>query len=236
MSTVTRGTIALVGAGEYLPKMNPVDQYLLEQLHDSPRVVVLPTASAPDGAGVPERWNNLGVEHFTRLGAPVEPLMLLKREDANNPIFAEKLAFANFIYFSGGKPAYLLETLKGTDAWRAITQVYERGGVIAGCSAGAMVMGAILFDFPKIWHTIPALDLVPGIAVIPHFDEIPKAMTSTIANIGRSKITVVGVDGATALVISDGRWSVQGAGSVTVITAKQKHRYQAGEEIPPVEV
>ena len=35
---------------------------------------------------------------------------------------------------------------------------------------------------------------------------------------------------------ADGRWSVQGAGSVTVITAKQKHRYQAGEEIPPVEV
>jgi len=108
--------------------------------------------------------------------------------------------------------------------------------VIAGCSAGAMVMGAVLFDFPQFWRTIPALALVPGIAIIPHFDEIPRAMTSTIANIGRSKITVVGVDGATALVVSDGRWSVQGAGAVTVITEKQKHRYQTGEEIPPVEV
>jgi cyanophycinase len=236
MSIVNRGTIALVGAGEYLPKMNPVDQYLLEQLRDTPRVVVLPTASAPDGAGVPERWNNLGVEHFTRLGAPVEPLMLLTREDANDSLFAEKLAFANFIYFSGGKPGYLLETLQGTQAWRAIMQVYERGGVVAGCSAGAMVMGAVLFDFPQFWRTIPALDLVPGIAVIPHFDEIPKAMTSTIANIERSKITVVGVDGATALVVSNGRWSVQGAGGVTVIAARHKHRYTAGEEIPPVEV
>lgn len=75
MSIVNRGTIALVGAGEYLPKMNPVDQYLLEQLQETPSVVVLPTASAPDGAGVSERWNNLGVEHFTQLGAPVEPLM-----------------------------------------------------------------------------------------------------------------------------------------------------------------
>jgi cyanophycinase len=236
MSTVNRGTIALVGAGEYLPKMNPVDQYLLGLLRDEPRVVVLPTASAPDGAGVPERWNNLGVEHFTELGAPVEPLMLLSRDDANNPIFAEKIAFANFIYFSGGKPGYLLETLKGTAAWRAIVQVYERGGVVAGCSAGAMVMGAVLFDFPQFWRTIPALDLVPGIAIIPHFDEIPKAMTSTIANIGRSKITVVGVDGATALVVADGHWSVQGAGGVTVMTAKQKQRYAAGEEIPPVRV
>jgi len=236
MSTIKRGTIALVGAGEYLPKMNPVDQYLLAQLQEAPSVVVLPTASAPDGGGVPERWNNLGVEHFTKLGAPVEPLLLLTREDANNPLFAEKIAYANFVYFSGGKPGYLLETLKGTATWRAVQQVYERGGVIAGCSAGAMVMGSMLFDFPKVWNTIPALDLVPGIAVIPHFDEIPKAMTSTIANIGRSKITVVGIDGATALVVSDGRWSVQGAGGVTVITAKQKHRYQAGEEVPPVTV
>lgn len=236
MSTVNRGTIALVGAGEYLPKMNPVDRYLLAHLQEAPSVVVLPTASAPDGAGVPERWNNLGVQHFTELGAPVEPLLLLTREDANNPLFAEKIAYANFVYFSGGKPGYLLETLKGTATWRAVQQVYERGGVIAGCSAGAMVMGEILFDFPKIWNTIPALDLVPGIAIIPHFDEIPKAMTSTIANIGRSKITVVGIDGATALVVSDGRWSVQGAGGVTVITAKQKHRYAAGEEVPPVTV
>ncbi len=236
MAMGQRGTIALVGAGEYLPKMNLVDQYLLEQLEEPPRVVVLPTASAPDGGDVPARWNNLGVEHFTRLGAPVEPLMLLTREDANNPIFAEKLAFANFIYFSGGKPAYLLETLKDTAAWSAIQRVYERGGVIAGCSAGAMVMGAVLFDFPKIWRTIPAFGLVPGIAVIPHFDEIPRAMTSTMANIERSKITVVGVDSATALVVSDGHWSVQGTGGVTVITAKQRHRYQAGEEIPPVEV
>lgn len=236
MSIVNRGTIALVGAGEYLPKMNPVDSYLLKQLQETPSVVVLPTASAPDGAGVPERWNNLGVQHFTELGAPVEPLLLLTREDANNPLFAEKIAYANFVYFSGGKPGYLLETLKGTATWRAVQQVYERGGVIAGCSAGAMVMGSLLFDFPKVWNTIPALDLVPGIAVIPHFDEIPKAMTSTIANIGRSKITVVGIDGATALVVSDGRWSVQGAGGVTVITAKQKHRYAAGEEVPPVAV
>ena len=236
MSSVNRGTIALVGAGEYLPKMNPVDQYLLEQLHEEPRVVVLPTAAAPDGAGVPERRNNLGVQHFTELGAPVEPLMLLTREDANNSLFAEKIAYANFVYFSGGKPGYLLETLKGTAAWRAVQQVYERGGVVAGCSAGAMVMGGMLFDFPQIWRTIPALDLVPGIAVIPHFDEIPKAMTSTIANIGRSKITVVGIDGATALVVSDGSWSVRGAGGVTVIAAKQKYRYQAGEEVPPVKV
>ncbi|HLX57191.1 MAG TPA: Type 1 glutamine amidotransferase-like domain-containing protein [Ktedonobacteraceae bacterium] len=236
MSGVKRGTIALVGAGEYLTTMNAVDQYLLEQLNEAPRVVVLPTASAPDGAGIPERWNQLGVEHFTQLGSAVESLMLLNHEDANDPVFVEKLASANFIYFSGGKPSYLMETLAGTAAWQAILQVREKGGVIAGCSAGAMVMGAVLFDFPQIWRTIPALDLVPGIAVIPHFDELPRPLTSTIANIGGNKITVVGVDRATALVVSAGRWVVQGIGAVTVFTGKQKHRYRAGDEVPPIEV
>jgi cyanophycinase len=236
MSIANRGFVALVGAGEYLPSMNPVDQYLLQQLHETPRVVVLPTASAPDGAGVPERWNAMGVEHFTQLGASVEPLMLLNREDANHPAFVEKLAAANFIYFSGGKPSYLMATLEGTAAWQAILQVYENGGVIAGCSAGAMVMGVVLFDFPQVWRTIPALGLVPGIAIIPHFDQLPRPMTSTIATIGRGKVTVVGVDGGTALVVGDGRWVVQGKGGVTVFTEKQKHRYQAGDEVPPVEV
>src|SRR5260370_33962289 len=112
--------------------------------------------------------------------------MLLTREDANNPIFAEKLAFANFIYFSGGKPTYLLETLKGTAAWQAFQQVYEQGGVIAGCSAGAMVIGAVLFDFPPFWRTFPFLALVSDIAIIRYFDEIPRAMTSAVVNIGRS--------------------------------------------------
>ncbi|HVB74939.1 MAG TPA: cyanophycinase [Ktedonobacteraceae bacterium] len=236
MSTNRSGIVALVGAGEYLPKMNQVDQYLLEQLDERPRVVVLPTASAPDGAGVPERWNTMGVEHFTSLGATVEPLMLLTREDANKPEIVEELAAANFIYFSGGKPSYLLQTLAGTKAWQSIRHVYERGGIVAGCSAGAMVMGAVLFDFPQVWRTIPALGLVPGIAVIPHFDEIPRPLTSTIASIERHKITIVGVDGATALVVSDGHWTVKGTGGVTVITEKQKHRYLAGDEVPPVEV
>jgi cyanophycinase len=236
MTTAHRGTVALVGAGEYLPTMDPVDQYLIEQLQETPRVVVLPTASAPDGASIPERWNAMGVDHFARLGASVEPLLLLNREDASNPAFVEKLASANFIYFSGGKPSYLMATLEGTAAWQAILEVYENGGIIAGCSAGAMVMGAVLFDFPQIWRTIPALGLVPGIAVIPHFDQLPRPMTSTIAGIGRNKVTVVGVDSGTALIVNDERWVVQGNGGVTVFAEKQKHRYHAGDEVPPVEV
>jgi cyanophycinase len=230
MNTSVTGTVALVGAGEYLPEILPVDKKLLELVNGTPHVAVVPTASAPDGEGVPERWARMGVEHFAELGVTAEPVMLLNRTDAENADIAARLANANFIYFSGGKPRYLLETLKGTISWQAILDVFAARGIIAGCSAGAMVLGGEVFDFPQIWRTIPALGLVPGIAVIPHFDELPSLMVGTITR-GKRKKTVVGIDGATALVGSGHQWMVYGRGSVTVFTKNGKQRYTEGEVV-----
>lgn len=231
MTTSVNGTVALVGAGEYLPPMAQVDQELLTRVRGTPRVIVLPTAAAPDGQQVAERWARMGTEHFAQLGASVEAIMLLDRADAENTAIAEQLAAANFIYLSGGKPRYLLETLQGTASWSAMLHVFAAGGVIAGCSAGAMVLGSALFDFPRLWHMIPALNLVPKIAIIPHFDEIPSLLTSSIRRT-TNEVTVVGVDGSTALVGSGPAWTVFGSGGVTILNGKQKLRYQAGAQVP----
>ena len=231
MTAMVKGTVALVGSGEYLQGMLPVDKKLLERVSSSPRVIVLPTASAPDGESVTERWASMGVEHFAKLGVTAEPIMLLNREDAENAEIASKLADANFIYFSGGKPHYLLETLQGTRSWQAILDVFAAGGIVAGCSAGAMVLGGEVFDFPQIWRTIPALGLVPGIAIIPHFDELPSLMLGTVTR-GKRKSTIVGIDGTTALVGSDHQWIVYGRGSITVFTKNDKKRYTDGEIVP----
>ena len=231
MATSVSGTVALIGSGEYLPTILPVDKILLERLGDTPRVVVVPTAAVPDGPGVPERWAKMGVEHFSQLGAAVEPVMLLNRVNADDPKVASQLSSANFIYFSGGKPRYLLEVLKGTASWQAILDVFTAGGIVAGCSAGAMVLGGEVFDFPQLWRTIPALGLVPGISIIPHFDELPAWLT--IATVpAKRNTTVVGIDGATALVGSNGQWKVYGRGGVTVFAGKSKIRYLAGQEVP----
>src|SRR5579884_1822484 len=163
MTTLAQGKIALVGAGEYLPTMAAVDKALLAYLEATPRVVVVPTAAVPDGSVTTERWAQMGVEHFSQLGAHVEPVMLRTREDANTTDIVTKLASANFVYFSGGKPHYLLQTLQDTLAWQAIKNVFVTGGVIAGCSAGAMVLGGVIFGFPQVWQKQPALGLVPDV-------------------------------------------------------------------------
>ena len=231
MSVSVSGTLALVGAGEFLPPIASVDTMLLEHVNGAPHVVVLPTAAAPDGPTVLARWAKLGVDHFSQLGATVEAVMLLKREDADDASIVSKIARSNFIYLSGGKPRYLLETLQGTAAWQAIMNVLSTGGVLAGCSAGAMVLGGELFDFPKLWRTIPALGLAPDIIVVPHFDEIPAAFTSSIS-LTKRKLTIVGIDGSTALVRSNTQWSVLGSGGVTVFNGNHKTRYGNGDQVP----
>src|SRR5579859_1031900 len=230
MSTAPQGTLALVGAGEFLPPIEPLDRLLLERLHEGPRVVVLPAASAPDGPGVPERWAKMGVEHFTRLSASVEPVMLLTRADAESEALAAQIAAANVVYLSGGKPQYLVATLRDTPCWRAIAGVFSAGGVVAGCSAGAMALADRMVDFPRLWRTVPALGLAPGLAIIPHFNELPRAFTN-LGKLARGQATIVGVDGSTGLVGSGQDWAAQGRGTVTVFTGQGKKVYHAGEQV-----
>jgi cyanophycinase len=225
------GTVALVGAGEYLPTMADVDKELLSRLGGAARVIVLPTAAVPDGAEVMERWATMGREHFSQLGASAEAVMLRTRADANDDALVAKLATANFLYFSGGKPRYLLETLRNTAAWRTIRGIFLAGGVIVGCSAGAMVLGEMIFDFPQIWRTLPALGLVPDIAVIPHFNELPSFLSSAAVWATR-KTNVIGIDSSTVLVWSQSQWTVMGSGRVTVFTQRRKVHYTAGERVP----
>jgi cyanophycinase-like exopeptidase len=172
----------------------------------------------------------MGIDHFTRLGAEVQPVMLLTHEDAENPALAEQIAWANFVYISGGKPRYLLDALQGTPAWQAIQHIYESGGVVTGCSAGAMVLGGELFDFPQIWRTWPAFGFVPGVLIIPHFDEVPAGVFSLTSKLQRGS-TVVGIDGMTALVGHNGRYTVSGRGGVTVITQGGKTRFRDGQQV-----
>ena len=79
------GPIALVGSGEFLPAMAEIDAALLAASgRAEPRVAILPTASWPDGEEVFRRWADMGAEHFTALGAEVEPVLVRDRFDADD--------------------------------------------------------------------------------------------------------------------------------------------------------
>ena len=225
------GTLALVGSGEYLPPMEPVDRLLLSRVSGEPRVVCLPTAAGTEGEKSIAHWSTLGVEHFTRLGARAEAVEVIDRASANDESLAARIRAANFVYLSGGKPDYLFKTLNGSAAWAAINGVLENGGVVAGCSAGAMIFGQQIPSFPTLWPFQSGFNFLPGVIIMPHFDEFGESAFVSLLKTMIGKTTLLGIDGDTALVRRDGRYEVAGTGGVTVWGRKGRVRYSAGEPV-----
>lgn len=221
--------LALVGSGEYLPAMETVDRELISRLQETPRVVCLPTAAGKEG---PERinyWSCLGVDHFTGFKADVEAVPVIDRASANDKVFADTIANANVVYLSGGKPNYLYDTLKNSLVWEAVLSVLDKGGLLAGCSAGAMVLGEKFFGFPGLKT---GFNFLPGVTIIPHFDEIPIYVIKSVQTLAGRNLTVLGIEGNTALVCSGEHYEVLGSGGVVVQNRAGKTRYTSGL-LPP---
>lgn len=217
--------LAVVGSGEYLAPMETVDRQLLDLFDTLPRMVCLPTAAGREGDEKIDDWMHRGVDHFTSLGAEAEPVRVWDRASANDPLLAQRIESADFVYLSGGRPSYLHATLHDSLAWQAITRVVERGGLLAGCSAGAMIQGTRFAGLPRPHN---GFGLWPDVHVVPHFDEIPSPLVTVMRRLVGKQHTLVGVNANTALVNVDGTYRVIGD-QVTVWTATDKHQYSAGD-------
>lgn len=199
-----------------------------------PRVAILPTASYPDGEAVFQRWASMGVAHFGALGAEVEPVLVRDRSEADDPAAAQALGEADLIYLSGGKPGHLIRALDGSAVGRAILDAHTRGAILAGCSAGAMVLAGYAFDFrvrllPWLLHWRDGLGFVPGASVVPHYNAWPEPVCAFIALQAPRGSIVLGIDEGTAVVGRDGAWQVHGQSRVTVWRGRHRDRYRAGE-------
>ncbi len=220
------GTLALVGSGEYLPGMQPVDQFLMSSLQVPAHVICLPTAAGTEGPARLKYWNDLAGSYFAKIGvASIQSLEITNRSGASDAELIRPIKRANFVYLSGGKPAHLYESLHGTRAWQAIEDVLKRGGVLAGCSAGAMIFGGSIPDLKlSSSFTHPGFDYLPGVFIVPHYDEIPMIIKTGINKLAK-KMIMVGIDGYTALVCTESGCQVIGKGAVTIIKNKQTQKY-----------
>jgi cyanophycinase len=167
------GAIALVGSGEYLPGMAEVEAALLDDAVRRGKArtyVQLPTAAGREGGKSLEYWRALGASQGERIGVATTFLPVLTRADADDAALAAQIEGAGLVYLSGGDPRYLAQTLVGTRVGRAIESHWRSGGALAGCSAGAMVMGDAVTSFRLTGgEPTPALNLLPGLRVIPHY-------------------------------------------------------------------
>jgi cyanophycinase len=231
--------IALAGSGEYLPVMNEVDKYLLAQaVRDghTPRVVCLATAAGQEGEASWGNWLRMGESHFRALGAEVAAPPIIDRASADDPQYLEILENADLIYFSGGNPFYVFETMRGSRAWQAAEKAWARGAVYAGCSAGAMMLAEYIPNWRSLGgERVRAFGTLPKSTIFPHFDKmlIWRGITLPIL---QSFVPVdeyvLGIDEETALVGQPGgAWTVMGRQKVYVITKSEVKAYDTGNTL-----
>ncbi len=205
------GSLCLVGGAEWTPGCT-FDISVWEAA-GRPQVLILPTAAAYEH---PERAVSTAKAWFSSFGAPVEGVMLLSRPDASDPDLVGRLATSRFTYIGGGSPMHLRSVLKETPAWSAIVEAWRQGGVLAGSSAGAMVMGDSMVD-PRGGALTLGLGLIERFAVLPHYDTWSPEKARRSVQLATGHLRIATIDERTALIRDpDGTWRVDGAGSVTV--------------------
>jgi cyanophycinase-like exopeptidase len=202
-------------------------------------VVILPTASAPDGEATFRTWAEMGVEHFAALGAEVEPVLVRDVSDGHDAAVLQAIGEADLVYLSGGSPRHLLQVLRDSPLGSAIRTVHLRGAVVAGCSAGAMAIAGRTMDFrtlPRVRFPVPfplrwpaGLSLVDGVAVLPHYDAWPEPFAALVVLQAPRGGILLGIDEDTAVVGRNGAWQVHGRGRITVWRGRRRERFRKGE-------
>ena len=205
------GVLALVGGAEWREKCT-FDADLLAASGGS-EVLVLPTASAYEH---PDRAVEWATRYFEGLGASVRGLMVLRRPDAEDPANAAAVADARFVYLGGGSPLHLRSVLKDSKLWEALVSAWQNGAVVAGSSAGAMVLGDPMVD-PRGGAFTLGLGLIEQLAVVPHHETWPPERAHRTMQLAPTDVPIAAIDEQTALIrAADGSWSAAGAGKIEV--------------------
>ncbi len=247
------GALALVGSGEYLPVMQELETSLLNSgiSNGKPNIYLqIPTAAGEESRERLEFWEKLGEEQARRIGAVQDFLPIFTREDAFNPKYISRVKSAGLIYFSGGDPGYLANSLAATPLWDAIYENWQLGASLAGCSAGAMALSGDVPNFLRMKNIgIPGLNVIPKLRPIPHYNKffgwIPDSAAKIVMKAPAGTI-IIGIDEDTALVtgldettnLVENTWKVYGEGSVHILSGAPSARFSNGEQItfPQVQV
>ncbi len=223
------GYLLLEGGAEFGGEMAAPDREALA-LAGGPAapVAVIPAAAAPDDNDV--RAGRRAVRWFESLGASrVEALPLVDRASADDTAIAERLRRARLIYLLGGFPDHLAESLRESRCWQAVLEAYRTGAVIAGSSAGAMVLGEHFYD-PVGGLIKPGLGLLGNLCVIPHFAKFGRQWVPVLRpSLPASRL--MGIDEETGALTrgGEGSWRIFGKGRVTLMTGGKTASWGPGE-------
>lgn len=232
---IPKGKLIIVGGGSMPDTMYQLFANSIGGKDQS--VVVIPTATNDSAINAGAHLTRFKKEGFTNL----KTVHARNKEAADSPEFIHAISNAKGIYFSGGDQSRIADAFLGTRVHAAMQDLYIRGGVFMGTSAGATIMGTLLvggdarkdltkpFDFPA------ALNLFRNTAIDQHvlarnrqFDLIPVIEQ-------HPHLLGIAIDESTAIVVEGNQFSVLGKSYVMVYDAQnwEEQKKQWGRVLKP---
>ncbi|TVQ00887.1 MAG: cyanophycinase [Planctomycetaceae bacterium] len=216
--TVESGSLVIVGGGG-MPQ-SVVDRFVQLAGGSEARIVVLPTAVSRE-----EAFASRPPRFLTRAGvASVKMLPQSRTAEVADEEFREALAEATGVWFDGGRQWNFVDAYENTDAVELFHDVLRRGGVIGGSSAGATIQGEYLVRGHPLGNRVMMAEgyergfgFLPGVAIDQHFTQ--RGRHPDLLQVVRQhpKLIGIGIDEATALVVSGSRAEVIGKDSAHFI-------------------
>jgi len=148
-----KGSLVIIGGSERFRERELWDTIVELAGGDGAKIAVFPTAAsgqpAKSCAKLVQTLNRAGAEAFV---VPVSwnEVDLDVKDAVFDPELVDRVRAATGVYFIGGAQGRIVDALLDDDRQRtpmldAIWDVYRRGGVIAGTSAGAAIMSHVMF-------------------------------------------------------------------------------------------
>ncbi len=225
-----QGYICAVGGGsEGTNDWNRAPYSWIVEKADSGKIVVLSVND--ETTWIPDYFKSLGASSAYNL-------RINSRTLADSQAMYDSIVAADGIFIKGGNQYNYINYWKGTLTEEAIKVVFNRGGVVSGTSAGAMVLGehdlsakygtyypddALPNPFISQSHVeSDFLKLIPDVLFDTHVIERARQgrmvpLFVKLQSDGINDATIVGIDDRTAICISpDGTGTVMGSGAVAI--------------------
>lgn len=223
---VEKGTLIIIGGKEDKKKDKKILQEVARRATSGKLIVATVATDLPEE--VWEEYRSL----FSDLGVRnVEHLDIRSRMDALSEEALQTLEGAAVVFFTGGDQLKITSQLGDSMVYRWTHQLLEKGGTVAGTSAGASVMSTTMLvsgsgdQSPSIEaavHMAPGLGFFPDVVVDQHFAERGRIGRLIAAITQNPRQLGVGIDEDTAIIVhGNDYFEVMGEGSVYVLDAAQ---------------
>lgn len=215
-----RGELVIIGGREDKQGDRKILTELARKTNGGKLVVITAASEVAN-----DLWEDYKLQ-FRDLGIKkIEHLAIEQPEEARNPRLLSVLEKARTIFFTGGDQLKITSKLGGTAIEEMITKIYQQGGIIAGTSAGASVMGQTMLvggensESHKVgnWMMAPGMGLAPGMIIDQHFAQrgrIGRLLGAVALN---PRILGIGIDEDTAIIVEGDKFKVIGSNAVYVV-------------------